>query len=122
MFKRNPSFNQPRLTRRLIIITIALLFPLGLAHANPLDQPRADGLVGERYDGYAELRGSDVPSDVVALVRTINRQRRALYENVASQQQVDVTDVGKIYAAKIFEKSPNGYWFLGPDGNWKRKF
>ena len=35
-------------------------------------------------------------------------------ENVASQQQVDVTDVGKIYAAKIFEKSQMGIGFWGP--------
>lgn len=110
-------------TRRVLLALMAGLFWLGTAaaQAGPLDEPRAQGLIGERYDGYLEIRTNNPSSDLSALVRTTNRERRTLYEEVARQQNVSVQDVGIIYAAKIFEKSPPGYWFLAPDGTWKRK-
>ena len=90
--------------------------------ADPLDGPRADGVVGERYDGYAQVRVSSAPADIKALVRTINRQRRDFYGRIAQKENVSATDVGKVYAARIQQSAPRGYWFLTQDGSWVRKF
>jgi len=97
---------------------------LGLAqpaYADPLDAPRAQGLVGERFDGFAVVRDPNAGSDVKALVKDINAKRRAFYDQTAKEQNTTIVAVGKIYANKIFEKAPGGYWFLTDSGAWRQK-
>ena len=97
---------------------------LGLAQpalADPLDAPRAQGLVGERFDGFAVVRDPNAGSDVKALVKSINAKRKAFYDQTAQQQNTSSVAVGKIYANKIFEKAPRGYWFLTDTGAWRQK-
>ncbi len=102
--------------------------PSGVTEATPapapvrhlLDGPRAQGLVGERFDGYAVPRGS-VPSDVAALVQTVNEHRKATYEKRAAARNVPVDVIGKFYAAEIVRHAPVGTWFLGENGRWMRK-
>lgn len=99
----------------------ALITGSSLAIADPLDGPRASGLVGERFDGFAVVRDPNAGGDVKALVKDINAKRRAFYSNIANQQNVSVSEVGKIYANEIFEKAPRGYWFLTSTGAWRQK-
>jgi len=91
-----------------------------LAQGRPLDAPRAAGIVGERYDGYAEVRGA-APADVVSLVNRVNAERRALYAQRAKSEGVPIEAIGKIYAKEIVQSAPSGTWFLGQDGKWTRK-
>ena len=105
------------------MLVCALLFAgAQTAMADPLDAPRAAGLVGERYDGYAQIRDSNAPADVAALVRSINRQRKDYYDQIAKKENVSSSEVGKLYANKIFQSAPRGYWFMDQSGAWKRKF
>ncbi len=104
------------------VVCMALLICMQTAMADPLDKPRADGIVGERYDGYAAMRKSGAPANVVALVRTINRQRRDYYKKLAQKEGVSPAEVGKVYANKIYQSAPRGYWFLSQSGQWQRKF
>ena len=53
------------------------------------------------------------PADVVALVRSINRQRRDYYKQIAQKENVSPAEVGKLYANKIYQSAPNG--ILVPD-------
>jgi uncharacterized protein YdbL (DUF1318 family) len=85
-----------------------------------LDAPRAQGIVGERYDGYAVVRGA-APPDVVALVNSVNAERRAIYAQRAAAQRAPVEEVGKVYAAEIMKSAPTGTWFLAESGQWKQK-
>jgi uncharacterized protein len=85
-----------------------------------LDAPRASGLVGERYDGYAVVRGT-VPPDIAALVGKVNAERRAVYAQRAAKEHVPVEAIGKIYAGEIMRSAPAGTWFLSETGQWTRK-
>jgi uncharacterized protein YdbL (DUF1318 family) len=85
-----------------------------------LDAPRAQGIVGERYDGYAVVRGA-APPDVVALVNSVNAERRAIYTQRAAAQGVPIEEVGKVYAAEIMKAAPRGTWFLAESGQWTQK-
>lgn len=108
---------------RVFALLCVLLFAgTQTALADPLDAPRAAGTVGERYDGYAQVRDPAVSSDVAALVRSINRQRRDYYEQIAKKENVSSAEVGKLYANKIYQSAPRGYWFLTQSGDWQRKF
>ena len=94
-----------------------------LAQEQPrtLDAPRSTGIVAERWDGYAILRDNTAGADVRAVVETINRKRRDHYSEVARREGTTIDSVGRIYAQQIFNQAPAGTWFLGEDGNWKRK-
>ena len=116
------TIRSSKLLRSVPLVLTVLLFLVPPAAADPLDGPRADGLVGERYDGYAQVRVGSAPGDVKALVRTINRQRRDFYDRIAKQENISATEVGKVYAAKIQQSAPRGYWFLTQGGSWVRKF
>ncbi len=85
-----------------------------------LDGPRAAGLVGERFDGYAVPHGS-VPPDVAALIDQVNTHRKDTYEKRAVARNVPADAIGRLYAAEIVRRAPAGTWFLGENGRWTRK-
>jgi len=111
---------------RLIAGTLLLLiFSLPWdAHAQSqsrlLDPPRAAGLVGERYDGFAVARGQVTP-DIAALINQVNSERRALYAERAKNEGAPIEAIGKIYAGEIIKSAPAGTWFLSENGQWTRK-
>ena len=91
----------------------------GHAQAKLLDAPRAQGLVGERFDGYAVVRQSSPAAEGV--VAEVNAQRRQIYAQRAQSERVPAAQVGRVYAAEIVKRAPAGTWFLGEDGRWTRK-
>ena len=88
--------------------------------ARLLDAPRAAGTVGERYDGYAVVRGAPTPG-ISSLVEQVNADRRALYAQRAATDGAPVEAIGKIYAAEIIKSAPKGTWFLSESGQWTQK-
>lgn len=87
------------------------------AQAQSLDELRAQGLVGERYDGMLVARDGSAQ----AFVNETNAKRRAIYEKRAQQQNVPVVEVGKVYAQQIMSKAASGTWFQDASGNWSQK-
>lgn len=112
------------MTRRLfslssLLAVAALVLPLlnGPVSAQSLDELRASGKVGERYDGFAVARDSSA-ADIVA---EVNAKRRKIYEDRAAKQGVSVEVVGAVYAKEIVDQVPDGTWVLTADGEWRRK-
>ena len=90
--------------------------------ADPLDAPRDKGIVGERVDGYAAVREPDrADAAIRTLVTEINAKRKAFYARRADEEGVSVEAIAKIYAKKIYEKAPKGWWFRAEDGRWVQK-
>lgn len=105
----------------LCLTILAVLAALGgaPAAAASLDELRQSGAVGERYDGYVVVRsGAAGAADVAAQV---NAKRRRIYETRAKEQGISTTQVGVVYAPKIFSGAPAGTWFQAADGSWRRK-
>jgi len=124
MSQQNPFSNLHAWTAKAALL-LALLFALAIpthsmAQERPLDAPRAQGLVGERYDGYAVVRGN-APADIAALVERTNAERKALYTREAQAEKVPVEAIGKIYAAQIVKSAPTKTWFLSETGTWTQK-
>ncbi len=111
-------FNSLRvfLVAAALVLAPAVLQP---AAADQLDDLRAQGQVGERFDGYAEARGG-ASKAARALVDKVNAQRREIYEKRAKQQGVSADQVGRVYAAEIIKKLPGGAWIRTEDG-WQQK-
>jgi len=104
-----------------LAVLIAVVLATGLfavpASAQSLDDLRASGAVGERYDGLVEARN---PSAAAAVAK-INAQRKEIYAQRAASQGVPADQVGRVYAQEILQKAPPGTWFLAPDNTWTQK-
>ncbi len=106
---------------RVFLVALALVVaPAALqpAAADQLDDLRAQGQIGERFDGYAEAR-SGASEGARALVKQVNAQRREIYEKQAKKQKVSVDQVGRVYAERIIKKLPKGAWVRTEDG-WQQ--
>lgn len=107
---------------RVFLIAAALLLApavLQPAAADQLDDLRAQGQIGERFDGYAEAR--DGASEAArGLVEKVNAQRREIYEKQAKKQNISVDQVGRVYAERIIGKLPGGAWIRTETG-WRQK-
>jgi uncharacterized protein YdbL (DUF1318 family) len=87
------------------------------AAAQSLDELRATGKIGERFDGYAVARDGNYADTV----KEINAKRRKIYEQQAAKQGATAEQVGKVYAAEIVKQVPGGTWILTADGEWLQK-
>jgi uncharacterized protein YdbL (DUF1318 family) len=115
--------NRPRLIAGALALLALLVLgaPQAMAQGKPLDAPRAAGIVGERYDGYAVLRDGNAPQAIKDLVAQTNAQRKSLYEKRAQEDKVPVAAIGKIYAEQIIKSAPKGTYFLDSAGKWTRR-
>lgn len=101
-------------------VGLLALAPGAKAQSRLLDAPRAAGVVAERYDGFAMVRGNASP-EIAALVAKVNAERRAIYAQRAASDKASIEAVGKIYAVEIMKSAPPGTWFLTESGQWTRK-
>ena len=107
---------------RLLLLAMLLVAALpALAVAQSLDDLRAQGIVGERYDGIAVVRAADATAAVKEFVAGVNTQRQKIYAERAAGQNVPVGQVGRIYAKEIYGKLPAGAWFLDESQTWRQK-
>jgi len=101
------------------IASSALLLAALSAFAIDLDTAKAEGLVGERADGYLGAVKSNAAAEVRTLVNEINGKRKAQYERIAQRNQIPLHDVEVLAGKKAIEKTRAGGWvFLE---NWRRK-
>ncbi len=103
----------------MVLAATALILGLSVPPvlAQSLDQLRASGAVGERYDGYAEA----LQSSAAGVVQQVNAKRRQIYRQTADKEGASVDQIGRVYARQIFAKAPPGTKFLQENGSWIAK-
>ncbi len=87
------------------------------------------GTIGEGKTGLIELRDTKGLSaaeknDLKPLVEAENRDRRALYQEVARSMNIPSDQIGKvqrIFAEKWQKSSDRGWWIQKEDGQWVQK-
>lgn len=99
----------------------ALLMFSGSVIAATLDEAKAAGQIGEKQDGYIGLVQASVPADVVALVESVNAQRRVRYEQIAAENGIPVSEVAKLAFTRAFENTRAGHFVEASPGQWMRK-
>ena len=102
------------------MLALAVVVAPSSAFSQTLAELRTQGQVGERFDGLLVPRGN-VSAQVRAFIADTNAKRQAIYQKRATEQGVDIAQVGQIYAQKITERAPAGTWFLSENGKWTRK-
>ena len=118
--KRRFVLGASRLSGLILVLGLLLAFTAPAAMAQSLDDLRASGAIGERYDGYVAVRDSGA-AGAKSVAKKVNAKRRSLYEQRAAAQGVKPEDIGRVYAGQIMQKAPGGTWFLDENGNWRQK-
>jgi len=113
--KRRTFFRLTFLAVTTLILGLSLGGPPALAQS--LDQLRASGAVGERFDGYAQA----LQSSAAGTVNQVNAKRRQIYAKRAASEGVSSDQIGQVYAKQIFSKAPPGTKFLQQNGAWITK-
>ena len=104
----------------VLVMLATIAYPPAVM-AQSLDELRAQGVVGERFDGFAVVRDANASAGIKAMVNDINAKRRAIYDERAKAQGVASEQVGRVYAEQILQKAPPGTWVMSADGRWVQK-
>ncbi len=118
--KRTCALGASRLSGLVLVLGLLLAFNVPAAMAQSLEDLRASGAIGERYDGYVAVRNSGA-AGAKSRANEVNAKRRSLYEERAAAQGVTPEEIGRLYAGQIMQKAPGGTWFLDENGNWRQK-
>lgn len=108
--------------RALALLGVVALAVTATASAQSpvVDQARAQGVVGERYDGYMGLAGP-ASSALRGAVGAVNIKRRALYSDLAAKKGVSPQDVGLTAGCQLLSRLIVGEAYLLADGKWRRR-
>lgn len=110
------------MTRFLRLLFVALALALTPAAASAQDtalaNAKAQGLVGERPDG---LVGAVVSrADIAQLVERVNRERMALYAQIAQRNRTTVQATQQIFGERLVRETPPGQYYMA-GGRWQRR-
>ena len=105
----------------IVMATIALAVASSAPAQSPIvDQARAQGLAGERYDGYMGVVGTASPA-LRSAVGAINIQRRSLYSRLAADKGASPQEVGLTAGCQLLARVAVGQAYLLSDGTWRRR-
>ena len=104
----------------LIGVMLGLSFA-GLAWAQSLDEAKAQGLVGEKVDGYVAAVTANPSPEIQALIQSTNDGRRKVYADLAQRNGITVEAVGILSAEKLHANARSGEYIQSASGQWQRK-
>jgi hypothetical protein len=116
-----------KIIRRIIAFFTAPLMAATLMTAHAADpvieQAKAQGIVGEQFDGYLGFADpSKASADLKRRVSENNAKRLELYTQTAQQTRTKVSDVAAVTAEKQIAGASSGEMVLpGPGASWTRK-
>lgn len=105
-----------------LIIALAFATLVGTAHAGDavIDQAKAEGIIGERIDGYIGVV-SNADASLQRKVDEINTRRREVYSDLAERSGQSLSDIARLTGVKIVGREPSGHFVFDDSGRWVRK-
>ncbi|MBG9993250.1 YdbL family protein [Pseudoalteromonas sp. NZS37] len=105
--------------KKLNIITLVSAVCMSFsAWAISLDDAKNQGFVGEDSSGYLGLVVQN--AEAKAVVIDINAKRKAQYLKLAKKNNLSLSQVEALAAAKTIEKTQSGH-YVEVNGNWVKK-
>lgn len=93
-----------------------------LAQGTSPAQAKAEGLIGERFDGYLGYAAGPPASGLLrSQTEAVNIRRRALYTDLASRRGVSPQEVGITAGCTLLGRVRVGEPYLLSDGVWRRR-
>jgi hypothetical protein len=106
--------------RKLLAALAFTVAATAMAQTPAVDQARAAGQVGERYDGYLGL-SAGAAATLRSQVATINIRRRTIYSNFANSRRVSPNEVGITAGCQLLARVGVGEAYMLADGVWRRR-
>lgn len=106
-----------------ILAALLLSFSLFSAPvwAQSLDEAKAQGLVGEKANGYIGIVTASPTPSLKSLVADINRKRQAAYSKSAKSAGVAIEVFELRMGQRLQQRTPAGEYIQRDDGRWQRK-
>lgn len=102
----------------LALVATTIAVPLAAQGRDPAYQAaRSAGQVGEQTDGYLGAVGNQPPA-IIALVNSINIQRKALYTSKSAQEGSTVQAFALATGCNLILKTVPGEKYELPGGGW----
>ena len=92
-----------------------------MAQEAGLDALKAQGLVGERFDGYVGAVKSQADAATQQVIDRINLQRKDRYRAIAAKRGTSLSAVERIAGAQVIERAPSGTWVMPEGSGWVQK-
>ena len=105
---------------KFALLLALLTFPMS-ALALTLDEAKTSGLVGEQSDGYLGSVSSNTTAEVRAVLADINGKRKAKYEQIAKENNTELSTVEALAGKKLIEKTSTGNYVKVDGGPWMKK-
>jgi uncharacterized protein len=102
-----------------VCVTILWAVITSSAFALSLDEAKANGLVGEKSNGYLGTVNPANP-EAQALIEDVNQKRRQAYEDIAKRNGTNVQAVQTLAGEKAIQNTKPGNFVEGP-GGWMKK-
>ena len=82
---------------------------------------KGEGTVGEGVDGLLHIRAEEASAELEKMVASENKDREALFANLAKKTKGSTAEAAKIFAKAMVGKGKKGHWFRSSKGAWKQK-
>lgn len=105
---------------RLLLSLMVVGAGAAAAQTPVIEAGRAQGVVGERYDGYMGFTAAP-SAQLRNQVSTINIRRRALYSDLAKRRGVSPQEVGITAGCQLLARMAVGQAYMLADGAWRRR-
>lgn len=87
-----------------------------------IDQLKADGKLGETWEGWVEtVDNAKLTEKQQKVVDAENADRKELYGILADEQKTTAEKVGQINGARNYKNLQKGEWFKPKNGKWIQK-
>src|SRR5699024_2126873 len=111
------KFLIPFLLLGSLLSTTVLAMDLNEAMRN-LSQAKSAGLLGEQPNGY--LGVVKAQGGAAEIARLINQARRAEYQRLAKNNNIQLSDVETMAGKKALDRTPSGQ-YIQLNGKWLKK-
>lgn len=105
-----------------LLLTLFVTFMVSQpSWALSLNDAKAQGLIGERSNGYLGIVVSRPDPAIRVLVEDINRKRRAAYQGRAQKAGVNLKVIELRIGERLRDRASAGQFVQGPNGQWQQK-
>jgi uncharacterized protein len=110
-----------KISRIATVVCMALSTMVAVSSAFALDlkAARAQGIVGEKLDGYVAVIKPSPEAE--QLVQDVNARRLQEYERISKENGKPTDIVAKLAMPQVVEKLSPGSLYQGSDGSWKKR-
>ena len=110
-----------KLSKYKFIPLLLILVWASAAAAGSLQQAKAQGLIGERQDGYVGYVVKPAAEEIKVLVKSVNAKRRAKFQSTAKNNGLSMDDVAQLFFQRALKASKSGHFIQQQDGSWQQK-